>query len=215
MRLFYSTSSPFARKVRIVAREKGIADAVVEIECNPFADPAELRQHNQLSKVPTLIVANDLVLYDSPVICEYLDSLAESPRLLPREGRDRWLVLRAQALADGLLDLAVALTLEGRRLVHEQSALAKERWREQIRGALDAMQTQLGELPDTPTLGHAGFGAALGYLDFRHPDMSWRKRRPKLTSWFEVFAARSSMKETLPSDSSYLLKANNGIEPTR
>ena len=129
MKLFYSASSPFARKVRVAAREKGLAGSLEEVECNPFADPAELRRHNRLGKVPTL-VTGELVLYDSPVICEYLDLRKDGHRLIPTSGSDRWRVLRAQALADGMMDIAVQLTLERRRAAAEQSASAQQRWRE-------------------------------------------------------------------------------------
>jgi glutathione S-transferase len=214
MKLLYSTSSPFARKARIVTREKGLLPVVVEIECNPFANPIELQQANRLSKVPTLLTEG-LALYDSPVICEYLDSLAEHPRLVPVKGLDRWLVLRAQSLADGLLDIAVALTLEERRPEKEQSASVMKRWREQIQGALDAMHSQSAKVSRSITLGHIAFGAALGYLDFRHPEMRWREGRSALAEWFEAFAKRDSMTQTIPSDQSYRLRPRNGNEVNR
>lgn len=202
MKLFYSASSPFARKVRMVAREKGLAGSIKEMECNPFADPAELRACNRLGKVPTF-THGDLVLYDSPVICEYLDSRNESPRLIPYAGGDRWRVLRAQALADGLLDCAVALTIERRRAPNEQSPSAQQRWRTQIEGGLDMMDEQLPDLSGILNLGHIAFGAALGYLDFRHEDMKWRDRHAALAGWFEAFSQRPAMQQTAPSDSSY------------
>jgi glutathione S-transferase len=184
VKLFYSASSPFARKVRVVAREKGLAGGLQELECDPFADPPELRQHNKLLKVPTL-VAGDLVLYDSAVICEYLDSRNETPRLIPQAGGDRWRVLRAQALADGLLDLAVA-------------PAAQERWHTQVAGALDMMEEQLPDLSGILNLGHIAFAVALGYLDFRHPDMRWRDAHPALASWLDPFAQRAAMLQTAP-----------------
>ncbi|MBI5277104.1 MAG: glutathione S-transferase N-terminal domain-containing protein [Burkholderiales bacterium] len=204
MKLFISASSPFARKVRIVAREKGLAGGLSEIDCNPFSNPTELLQHNKLCKVPTF-VHGDLVLYDSPVICEYLDSRNESPRLIPLPGGDRWRVLRAQAVADGVMDLAVALTMELRRPVAEQAPAAQERWRGQITGAVDMMEAQLPDLSGILNLGHIAFAAALGYLDFRHPEMRWRDGHPGLAAWYDPFAERASMKQTAPSDSSYAL----------
>jgi glutathione S-transferase len=205
MKLFYSASSPFARKVRVVAREKGMAGGLTEIECNPFADPGELREHNKLGKVPTL-VAGDLVLYDSPVICEYLDARKDGHRLIPMSGSERWRVLRAQALADGLMEVAVNLTLERRRPQNEQSPGTQQRWRAQIAGALDTMEEQLPDLsPAILNLGHIAFGVALGYLDFRYADMRWRDTHPALCTWFEAFAMRPSMQQTAPSDSSYQL----------
>ncbi len=204
MKLFYSSSSPYARKVRVTAREKGLMGSLTEIECNPFADPAELRGHNQLGKVPTL-VAGALVLYDSTVICEYLDSRTQSPRFIPMAGADRWRVLRAQALADGLLDLAVALTVEQRRPPAQQSDSTQQRWRGQIVGGMNAMHEQLPDLSGILNVGHIAFGVALGYLDFRYPNMGWRNAYPELANWFEGFDARPAMQATLPSDSSYHL----------
>jgi glutathione S-transferase len=204
MKLFFSASSPFARKVRVVAREKGLAGGIREIECNPFANPPELLQYNKLCKVPTF-VHGETVLYDSPVICEYLDSRNESPRLLPTPGGDRWRVLRAQALADGVMDLAVMLTVERRRPATEQSPSAQQRWRTQIAGALDMMEEQLPDLSGILNLGHIACAAALGYLDFRHADMRWRDGHAALAGWYDPFAERPSMRQTAPSDSSYAI----------
>jgi glutathione S-transferase len=205
MKLFYSSSSPFARKVRIAAREKGLAGGIAEIECNPFADPAELRAHTKLVKVPTL-VTGDLVLYDSPVICEYLDSRKDGHRLLPQPGGDRWRVLRAQALADSLMETAVSLTVERRRPPTQQSLPTQERWRRQIAGALEEMEGQLPDLSALLNMGHIAFAAALGYLDFRYEDMGWRKKHAGLAAWYDPFSQRPAMQQTVPSDSSYKLQ---------
>ena len=204
MLLFYSSSSPYSRKVRITLRELGLAADVREVECNPFSDPADLRAYNRLSKVPTL-VAGDLVLYDSPVICEYLIAQADGVGMLPAGGQDRWRVLTGQALADGLLDVAVGMTVERRRPPQEQSASAQARWANQIRDALDAMVEQLPSLPARSTLAHVAFASALGYLDFRYGDLHWRAERPSLGAWYESFRRRDSMVQTEPSDSSYRL----------
>jgi len=205
VKLFYSTSSPFARKARVMVREKALTDAVGEHECNPFSDPANLREVNPLGKVPALVTAHGQALYDSPMICEYLDGLGHVPRLLPGAGPARWVVLRAQALADGLLDIGVALTLEGRRPGQTQSEPAKARWRMQMEAALDAMPEQVEALPPPPSLAHIALAVALGYLDFRHPSVAWRDGRPGLAAWFEEFAGRASMRDTAPSDASYRL----------
>ncbi|HVZ44698.1 MAG TPA: glutathione S-transferase N-terminal domain-containing protein [Ramlibacter sp.] len=205
MKLFFSSSSPFARKVRVFAREKGLAGGLSEVECNPYANSGELAQANRLGLVPTLVVGTDLVLYDSPVICEYLESRNDRPRLIPQAGGDRWRVLRAQALADGLMELAVAMTVEGRRPVQEQSAQTQARRRLKIAGALQMMEEQLPDLTALLNLGHIAFAAALGYLDFRHADLGWRAKHPALADWFDPFAQRPAMLQTAPSDSSYAL----------
>lgn len=198
MELLYSETSPYARKVRVVLREKGLIEATTETAVDPYTGPSALRRHNPLGKVPTLVLADATALYDSPVICEYLDTLADAPRLLPAGGPERWAVLRGQALADGILDLAVALVLERRRPDGERSPATMERWRDRIAAATDAMAAELDGLPDEPTLAHVAFAVALAYLDFRHPDLHWRDGRVTLTEWHERFMPRASMQETAP-----------------
>lgn len=198
MELLCSATSPYVRKVRVVLREKGLIDATTETMVDPHADPSALRRHNPLGKVPTLVLADATALYDSPVICEYLDTLADAPRLLPAGGPERWAVLRGQALADGILDLAVALTAERRRPEGERSPATMERWRDRIAAATGAMTAELDRLPPEPTLAHIAFAVALGYLDFRHPDLRWRDGRVTLTDWLECFVPRASMQQTAP-----------------
>ncbi len=200
MKLFCSLTSPYARKVRVVAREKGLAGRIDEIVCVPQASE-ELRRHNPLAKVPALVLDDGFALYDSPVICDYLDSLsldslAPQPRLIPADGRERWLIKRAEALADGVLDAAVAALMETRRPDGERSPGQIRHWREQITRALAEMDEQLPELPDALNLGLIAFGCALGYLDLRHADLQWRDHHPGLNLWFERFDARPSMAET-------------------
>jgi glutathione S-transferase len=205
MKLYFSSSSPFARKVRVFAREKGVSSGIAEVECNPFGDAHELTQHNRLGLVPTLVAGADLVLYDSPVICEYLESRSDRPRLIPLPGGDRWRVLRAQALADGVMDLAVAMTVERRRPVQEQSAESQARRRLKIVNALQMMEVQLADLTALLNLGHIAIATALGYLDFRHEDFRWRERHAALAEWYDPFSLRAAMQQTQPSDSSYSL----------
>lgn len=200
MELLYSATSPYARKVRVVLREKGLIDTTTETVVDPHAGPPALRRHNPLGKVPTLVLADATALYDTPVICEYLDTLADAPRLLPAGGPERWAVLRAQALADGILDLAVALTAERRRPDGERSPAIMDHWRERIRAAADGIAAELDGLPPEPTLAHIALAVALAYLDFRHPDLRWRDGRVALTDWHECFTPRASMRATAPPD---------------
>lgn len=195
MKLFCSLTSPFARKVRVVAREKGLAGRIAEIVCVP-QESEELRRSNPLAKVPALVLDDGLALYDSPVICDYLDSLMPQPRLIPSDGRERWLIKRAEALADGVLDAAVAALMETRRPEGERSPGQIKHWKGQITRALAEMDEQLPELPDALNLGLIAFGCALGYLDLRHADLAWRDHHPGLNLWFERFNTRPSMLET-------------------
>lgn len=203
MQLYYSTSSPYARKARVVLREKGLLAATREIETNPYSDPAALLAHNRLGKVPTLVADDGTALYDSPVICEYLDARGDQPRLLPARGPERWNVLRVQALADGVLDLAVPLTLEKRRPEDRRSAETMARWEAQIGAALDVMADEVAALGAGPTLGHLACAVALGYLDFRHEGIGWRNGRSALADWYAGMADRPTLQATTPTDASY------------
>jgi len=209
MRLFYSPTSPYARKARIVVREKGLLAEIEEVVCDPWSDmssssaaiglqkPAELRNVNPLGRVPALVARNGAHLFDSPVICAYLNDLAPAPALIPA-GDARFGVLAAEALSDGTIDTAVNLVLENRRPEAERSAKFIARWLETIGRAVAALDAARSELPGTLTQGHIAIAVALSYLDFRLPQMNWREGHDALTAWHKSFAARPSMLETAP-----------------
>ncbi len=205
MKLYYSTSSPFVRKVRITAREKGLLSRIDEIECNPFKDPPELIQNSPLGKVPALVTGDGLSLYDSPVICEFLDQLNAETEFYPRTDEARWVVARAHALADGILDAAVLRIVEGRRGPNEQSPSWIHRWESQFQRGIAQMENQLPNLPENITIAHIAFASVLGYLDFRYPDIGWQKDYVNLADWYAVFSQRPSMQETVHSDHSFRL----------
>ncbi len=196
MKLFYSVTSPYARKTRLMAREKGFQDRIEEIPCNPHEKVPGLSEANPLGRVPTLVLDDGSGLYDSPVICQYLDSLSDTPRLIPESEPQRWDALRWEALADGILDAAYNSVMEGRRPLNEQSQDWIGRWHDEIRTALDAMEQDFAILPESLCLSHLALAAALGYLDFRLPDLAWRAERPAGTRWYEDFSRRPSMQDT-------------------
>ena len=198
MRLLYSPTSPYVRKVRVVMREKGLLDQITEVKAIPFDSPPELMAANPLGKVPALVLQNGSVLFDSPVICAYLDSLKASPQLVP-PGDAQWPARRAQALADGLLDVAVAGVMEMRRPNNEQSPTALEHWQDQIRSAVAHMHKELALQSAELTLGHIAIAVSLAYLDFRYQDLNWRGFADEtLINWFAEFERRQSMRETAP-----------------
>lgn len=199
MQLLISPTSPYARKARVLVREKGLLEQVEETFLNPHQDPAELLARNRLGKIPVLVRDDGDALYDSPVICEYLDCLTDSPRLIPASGEARWAVLRAQALADGILDLAVAIVMERARPESEQSPKSMARWREKIERAVGGMSETLSAMrTDGFDLGRVACAVTLGYLDFRLPEYDWRAAQPELIDWYANVAARRSMEETAP-----------------
>ncbi|NIA68607.1 glutathione S-transferase [Pelagibius litoralis] len=198
MQLFYSPTSPYARKCRVVARERGLMAALEEVVCNPMEDPPELQSKNPLGKVPALVLDDGTAVFDSPVIAEYLDGLGGAETLIPAAGPERFKVLVAAALGQGMTDAAFNVTMEGRRPDGESSPAAVERWRAAILRGLDHMTAHIQGQPGDLTMGHIACGCALGYLDLRHGDLNWRGGRDGLAAWFAAFDARPSMRETDP-----------------
>ena len=197
MKLLYSPFSPFARKVRIVAHETGLQDRI-EVVPTSTEDPASgLSARNPLNKIPVLETEFG-PLYDSPVICEYLDTLHDGPKLVPAAGADRWRALRWEALADGLMDAALLIRYEiTLRPVEKQHEPWVERQKTKIRKSLDQMEADAAELDGPLTIGTIGAASALGYLDLRFADWGWRETHPRLAAWHAAFAERPSYIATI------------------
>jgi glutathione S-transferase len=196
MRLAFSPNSPYVRKVMACAILRGI-DGRIELWTVPTTDPA-LAGVNPLSKVPTLVADDGATLYDSPVICEYLDSIGDAPGMFPAAGPARWTALRQQALGDGILDATqprrreVGLPQdEGRR---EYIALQQGK----VSRALDVLEGEAGSLGALRTIGEVTIACALGYLDFRYPHEPWRPGHPKLEAWYARVAELPAMARTVP-----------------
>lgn len=198
MQLMISPTSPYARKARVVLREKSLENRIEEHFLNPHQDPAELLAQNRLGKIPVLVREDGSALYDSPVICEYLDALDGRPSLVPPDGEARWTVLRAQALADGIMDLAAATVMERARPQGEQSPGSMTRWREKIERAVAGIGEAVADTRGEIDLGRIALAVALSYLDFRMPEYDWRGERPELIDWHANLGARRSMEETTP-----------------
>ncbi len=199
MRLRYSPTSPYVRKVSVSAIELGLAERIARLPTDPHDPNSGLERDNPLGKVPALTLQDGEVLYDSPVICEYLDSLHDGAKLFPPAGPERWQALRRQALGDGILDAAVLRMSE---TVRRPAELRWPAWLERQGGkiarALDALESEVAGLDGGLTIGQITIGCALGYLDFRFPDDDWRAARPNLAAWYDAFARRPSMQETVP-----------------
>ena len=197
MQLIYSATSPYARKVRMLVIEKGLQAQVQIVAANPLLDPPELLAANPLAKVPALVVAPGFTLFDSPLICAYLDSLAE-PRSVPASGVERWQVLRREALADGITDAAVACVMEGRRIESQRSPDWLTRWRSAILRGVVELEKEAEVLTQRFDVGAMASAAALSYLDFRLPEIEWRSQAPKLAAWLEAVRGRESFSATVP-----------------
>jgi glutathione S-transferase len=199
VKLYFANASPFARKVRVLVAEKGIP-GIEEVELSPWARPGELIAANPLSQVPTLVTDAGESLYDSLVICEYLDQFGSGPRLMPPEGAARWTVLRRHALANGLAESVLHIAVENlRREAQFRSPAAIDGWCASINRAADALEREIGGFDDVLTIAHIALGIGLGYCDFRAGQhIDWRVGRPALTAWYASFAQRPSMQATKP-----------------
>ena len=200
MKLYYSPTSPFARKCLVAASELGLRGRIELLPAapHPVTRDAALVAQNPLGKVPTLVTDDGEVLYDSRVISEYLDALAGF-RLVPRDGPARFRVLTRQALADGVMDAAVLARYE---MAARQQALRWQAWTDgqvaKVASALDALESTAAGFGDHVDVGTIGFGCALGYLDFRFPQIDWRTPHPSLQRLYDKLSARQSFVDTAP-----------------
>jgi glutathione S-transferase len=200
MKLYYSATSPFVRKCLVSAHELGLRERIelVPAAPHPVNRDRALIAFNPLGKVPTLVTDDGNVLYDSRVICEYLNSLGDG-HLMPEKVAQQWRVSCDVALADGITEAAV--------LVRYETFARPEhlRWKDWIDGQMDKVSCGLAEIeqragiPDQRIdLGTIAIGCALGYLDFRFAALGWKNSHPKTAAWFTRFAARESMLATRP-----------------
>jgi glutathione S-transferase len=200
LKIYYAAASPFARKCLVAAHELGLHERIelVPAAAHPVNRDMAVVAHNPLGKIPTLITDDGTVLYDSRVICEYLDAQGDT-RLVPREGPARWHVLVDQSLADGVMDAAVLARYEA---VVRPEPLRWNDWTTgqlaKVGSGLDALEARATGFGGRVDLGTIAFACALGYLDYRFSSMHWRDRRPATAAWFQTFAARESMVATQP-----------------
>jgi glutathione S-transferase len=204
MLLHWSPRSPYVRKVMIVAHEVGIADRIDTVRTVVAASEPniELMKENPQSRLPTLRLTDGSAIYDSRVICEYLDTLHNSEKLFPANDPERLTALRRHALGDGMLDTMLAWRGEVVRAPAQQSIKHMQAWKLKTKISVDTLEEkEVDALSGSRfSIGHIAIGVALGYIDFRFPDLEWRKGHPRLTKWHETFAARPSVKANEPKD---------------
>jgi glutathione S-transferase len=199
MRLYDNPASPFCRKVRVVLHETGQTDDVtIEYAVGHPLDPEKMPlAENPLGKIPALVRAEGPTIYDSRVICRYLDDRAQGG-LYP-ENR-LWDVLTLEATADGIMDAAVLMIYEGRSRPEDMryQPWVDAQW-DKITRTLDAVGARwMAHLSGGFDMGHIAMACALGYLDFRHGDRDWRHGRPMLAGWFDTVSERASIAATVP-----------------
>jgi glutathione S-transferase len=198
MKLRHTPRSPFVRKVLVLAHEHGLVDRIelVPTSLSPVQGNDTLALENPLMKVPSLVTDDGEVLFDSPVICEYLDDMAAGRKLFPAAGPARWAALRQQALGDGITDAVVLCAYETVRPEDKRWTGWTEGQMRKAHQGLAAIERE--DLSGPHTIGHIAIGCMLGYLDLRFPDDGWRQRHPQLALWYKDFAELPNMRATQP-----------------
>lgn len=197
MKLYASPSSPYVQKVLVCAHELGLAERIETLPsaAHPVRRDANIRKQNPLGQVPTLLADDGTALYDSRVICEYLDHMAGGT--LFGEGAVRWRNLTDAALGDGVLGGALLARYED---VARPAAMRWDDWRasqlEKARDAVARLEAEGSPFADRVDIGAITFACALSYLDFRFPDVAWRPGAPNVAAWFAKFSTRPSMQAT-------------------
>ena len=200
MKGYATINSPFARKVRMAAMETGQPDLIDWRMLSREQRAEMLPAINPLGKVPVVVLDNGEALYDSPVICAYVDAQHDGPKLIPAAGPERWRVLRLEALGDGLAEAVVALAQEGAKAQEQQSPRVIERQGAKVSAALGVLEAEAGAFRDPPSMGEIAAACALGYMDYRAVAAGWRDRHPALAAWYAEIGARPSFAQTLPED---------------
>jgi glutathione S-transferase len=199
MKLHWSPRSPYVRKVMVALHETGLEHRVSTVRSVvAVSQPnVQLQRDNPLSKIPTLVLDDGTALFDSRVICEYLDSLHDGPKLIPEDGVERWSVLRRQALADGLLDLLLVWRQELARRAEWRSDPHLAAYDNKVTATLNMLEGEIDDIRSRSFgLAHIAIGCTLSYADFRFADLGWRSGRPRLQAWHTEFEARPSVKAT-------------------
>jgi len=204
MKLYYSPTSPYVRKVLVCAIERGLKDRLALEKTDGFGESH--RAANPLAKVPALEPDDGgPALFDSLVICDHLDRIGAAPRLMPADGPARDRTLRVHAIGQGMTDAALLMQIQRVRNQRLDHPIPDDWWIERqraaIRAGVERLEREVDALAQTFDLGAISVATALGYLDFRFADFGWRDPAPQLAAWFTQIAQRPSMAETAPPES--------------
>lgn len=197
MKLLYQTHSPYARKALVFAHEVGLAPQieVIHHETSPIRRNEQVFAENPLGKVPVLLRPGLPPIFDSDVICAYLDTLQAGPKLIPAEGEARWHALRLQAVAQGLADAGIAIRWETvRRPEALRYAPLRDGHVQKLIASYDWLEREL-DVDKAVHVGHIALATCLDWLEFRELP-GFRQRRPRLADWFDRFRQRASMRAT-------------------
>lgn len=197
MKLRFSPTSPFVRKVRVMVLETGLTDKVEEMQVNPM-NPEDVKSSpNPLGKIPCLESDDGQVVFDSPVILDYLDRQHDGERMIPEDGKARYDVLRQQAIGDGMMQGLQLIFIESMRKEERQSKGWIVHNRAAVDRSLDALETEAADFEGVVSAGTITLAIALAFLDQIYPGDPWRDTHPKLAAWFDAFNQRPSMTATV------------------
>jgi glutathione S-transferase len=196
MILRFLPHSPFVRKVLVVAHETGQADQLQIETAHVFDLTTPLLKENPLGKVPALVMEDGSTLYDSTVICEFLDARHDGPKFFPEAGPDRWTALRRNALGDGLGLAATAEIRESYRPENDRSDDYIAYYRRGIDRSLTVLEQEAASGSATFDIGDISVACALSYVDFRFAELDWRATCPALGQWYDALSTRPSMAAT-------------------
>lgn len=196
MKLRWSPTSPFVRKVVVLMKEKGIEGLIEKEKSNPLNADDRAATPNPLGRIPCLITEDGEAIFDSPVIMEYLDVTCDGPQMLPVSGPARWTALRREAQADGMLDSMVHCFVESLKKPERQSAGIVAHHKSIVRNGIAAFETEADSFAGLIDVGTISAAVALAFADHTFPDEDWRADNPTLAAWFDEFAKRPSMTES-------------------
>ncbi|MFT5540030.1 MAG: glutathione S-transferase [Alphaproteobacteria bacterium] len=200
MKGYATVSSPYARKIRVAALETG-QDGLIDWQMLSREERASMMPGiNPLGKVPAVVLDSGEALYDSPVICAYVDSLHDGTKLIPPTGPARWRTLRREALGDGLTEAVGNVAQEGMKPEDKQLQRVLDRQGAKVAAALAALNTEAGDFQTPPGMGEISIACAIGYMDYRGVAPDWQKTYPTLAAWYGEINKRPSFSQTLPVD---------------
>ncbi len=197
MKLRFSSTSPFVRKVWVAALETGLAERIERVMVSPI-NPEDVKSSpSPLGKIPCLVTDDGMVLFDSPVIMDYFNSFLDDLSLIPAKGTARWTTLRRQALGDGMIGCTVNIFVERMRKPERQSNGWMVHNKAAVDRAIHSLEAEVGDLADVIDAGTITLAVALAFVDMHFPEDSWREEHPKLAAWSDEFNRRPSMTATI------------------
>jgi glutathione S-transferase len=198
MKLLTTLRSPFGRKVKIMAIEKGLENSLEIIVENLQEKSDLLVKSNPLTQVPTLILDNGECIFDSPVVAEYIDSLNDSPKLIPTNFNERINVLKVSAIADGMTEQAIAVFFENAKAENLRDQAKIKKAHGILENCFKYLEAEKSLTSEKLNMAQIAVASALGYINFRLADLGWQAKYPNVAKFFEEFSKRDSMKKTEP-----------------